>query len=1088
MPAHSIRQMAPDFVLIFDANYANITDMKTQKGILGAVVLAGLLSFSFSTSFAQGVGPFEWTRGLSLVLLSTNDAQSQVALRDAAERAGGRVGLIFPPKVLIGWFSQEAEQSIVMIPGVRGLYRSYVEPSSLGSMDEATLQAVQFFNSAVSGELERQLAGERRAQKGDPLMDDALPHPDVNYNDYIENLRGGFSGDIPRDLEEILGRMPLEVQGNSDNMVGTVTVTIFFVESNGSIDPNTYTWTTTAQNEILNKAASGLAWWVSQAGSYGKSLSFTIRNYPGSDVRCQTGYEPIIHPSTDAPLWVSQIMANFGYSSGSHISRVTAYNTWAKANYGTDWAYSAFVEYNPPPAADRFTNGYAAWAYLGGPYTNLLYRSFGWGFDIVFPHETGHIFWACDEYYEPGYGGCTSCGICSHGVINGNCEYCNPQSVPCMMKANSPYLCVYTPGQIGWFTTPLLQHFSHTIFDPLGNGNGIAEPGETVSMDVTLKNYGFEATGISATLSTSDSYITITSNSSTYPNIPLAGTGSSITDYVFSSLPGTPVGHLTNFILTIHATGYDVLDTFSVYIGETPVLLVDDDGGATYETYYQTAIASTGLNYLRWNVKTQGSPSLTELRKHRATVWFTSLETEFTLNGEDERNLTSYLNSGGTLLFSSQDYLFERFETFAKDILRVNDFTPDVNSSSETGVSGDPISSGMSLTMSYPFYNYSDDIVPGLNASRVFTNSTGNPGAIRFPSRGTAPYKAVFMAFPFEAISNQAAPNNRNTVMDRILDWLLLPQDYQPPVVSLISPNGNESWEAGTTHEIRWAASDSSGVDSIAIFCSVDGGFTYPDTITTSTPNDSSFMWVVPNSPSDSVLIKVVAYDRWLNTASDVSDGLFTIFAPDTIPPDVLVISPNGGEEWTVAEQDTIKWTATDASGVDSVSIYYSINSGASYPYLIAHGLPNSSSYVWTIPDTPSDSCRVKVVAYAEDDPPGYDESDTLFRIKYQIAVLDNPGNLIPARFYLAQNHPNPFNPVTGISFGLPAPAHVSLKIYSVSGKLISSLVEANLGAGVHDLTWDGRDDAGRVLASGIYLLKLHAGVFTETRKMVLLR
>ncbi|MDI6808721.1 MAG: T9SS type A sorting domain-containing protein [Candidatus Eisenbacteria bacterium] len=862
--------------------------MRTTTRLVFVAFLINLL-LCVSTAFGQGIGPFDWTRGLSLVLLSTDDVRFQASLRNGIELEGGRVALIFPPRVLMGWFSDERGRSLIGTPGVRGVFRGPIDVSSLDDIDASALQAINFFNSAVSGELEKKLAAEWKAQEPGVLRDDSYPHPEVSYFDYIENLKRAFSAQDSRGTDDVLWRLPREVEGNSDNMVGTVTVTFFFVESNGdSTDENKYTWSAPAHTEILNKAASGLAWWVSQANSYGRSLSFTIIDYPGTDSRCQTWYEPVLHPSTDAYNWVAEIMGKFGYT-GSHITRVAAYNTWARANYGTDWAYSVFVEYNPPPAPSQFTNGYAAWAYLGGPYTNLLYRSFGWSFDIVFTHESGHIFWACDEYYEAGYGGCTSCGICSHGVINGNCEYCNTQSVPCMMKANSPSLCTFTPGHIGWFSTPILAHFSHTTLDPLGNGNGIAEPGETISMGITLKNYGLSATGINATLTSADPYIKITSNSSSYPDIPIDKTGSSLVYYAFSSDPGTPTGHLVSFNLQIHAAGYDTVSTFDLYIGETPILLVDDDAGSSYETYYQSAIASTGLNYLLWSVKTSGSPTLAELMKHRATVWFTSAEAGFTLTGTDESNLTSYLNSGGTLFFSSQEYLSERFETFANEILRVENCMPDYwNNALEAGVAGDPISDGMNLHMHYPFTDYPDDIVPGVNASPVFMNSSNFAGALRFPSAGTAPYKVVFMAFPFEAIADSAAPNNKNTVMKKVLDWLLLPQDYQPPSVRVIAPNGKERWEIGTTQEIRWEASDSSGIDSVAILYSLDGGASYPDTITASTPNDSSFVWLIPDTVSENARVKVVACDKWLNSSADVSDSVFTIAVPASVNRHVL--------------------------------------------------------------------------------------------------------------------------------------------------------------------------------------------------------
>ncbi len=91
----------------------------------------------------------------------------------------------------------------------------------------------------------------------------------------------------------------------------------------------------------------------------------------------------------------------------------------------------------------------------------------------------------------------------------------------------------------------------------------------------------------------------------------------------------------------------------------------------------------------------------------------------------------------------------------------------------------------------------------------------------------------------------------------------------------------------------------------------------------------------------------------------------------------------------------------------------------------------------------------------------------------------------VPQRFSLLQNYPNPFNPETNISFSLPEESEVSLKIYNLKGQLVKILANSRLGAGVHNLTWKGKDESGTDVSSGIYFYKLVAGRYSETRKMV---
>ena len=93
-----------------------------------------------------------------------------------------------------------------------------------------------------------------------------------------------------------------------------------------------------------------------------------------------------------------------------------------------------------------------------------------------------------------------------------------------------------------------------------------------------------------------------------------------------------------------------------------------------------------------------------------------------------------------------------------------------------------------------------------------------------------------------------------------------------------------------------------------------------------------------------------------------------------------------------------------------------------------------------------------------------------------------------PEASYLTQNYPNPFNPLTRIEFGLSAPAHVSLRVYNAVGRLVRVLVDEPRPAARYEEVWDGRDAAGRQVASGMYFYRLDAGIFTDTRKMILLR
>jgi hypothetical protein len=95
----------------------------------------------------------------------------------------------------------------------------------------------------------------------------------------------------------------------------------------------------------------------------------------------------------------------------------------------------------------------------------------------------------------------------------------------------------------------------------------------------------------------------------------------------------------------------------------------------------------------------------------------------------------------------------------------------------------------------------------------------------------------------------------------------------------------------------------------------------------------------------------------------------------------------------------------------------------------------------------------------------------------------------MPATYELSQNFPNPFNPSTTIRYGLPKEERVILTIYNALGEEVLTLVDDEAQkAGYHVAIWDGRNHAGQIVASGVYIYKLRVGSFTSIKKMALIR
>jgi YD repeat-containing protein len=119
-----------------------------------------------------------------------------------------------------------------------------------------------------------------------------------------------------------------------------------------------------------------------------------------------------------------------------------------------------------------------------------------------------------------------------------------------------------------------------------------------------------------------------------------------------------------------------------------------------------------------------------------------------------------------------------------------------------------------------------------------------------------------------------------------------------------------------------------------------------------------------------------------------------------------------------------------------------------------------------------------------------YDASSNITSIVVAPPALDAGGEApigAPKAFAFGSSVPNPFAATTGLTYALPAAARVNLAIYDTAGRGVRRLVDAVQAPGYYVARWDGRDESGRSVANGMYFLRLVAGEFEGTRRVVLL-
>ena len=233
---------------------------------------------------------------------------------------------------------------------------------------------------------------------------------------------------------------------------------------------------------------------------------------------------------------------------------------------------------------------------------------------------------------------------------------------------------------------------------------------------------------------------------------------------------------------------------------------------------------------------------------------------------------------------------------------------------------------------------------------------------------------------------------------------------------------------------------------------------------------------------------------------SDYVNQNFT--AVDILAPTVILQTPNGGESYIPGQQDTIRWIAADNVGVTCICLYFSSDGGQNWSAISVQE-PNDSTFQWCVPEITSNSCRIKIIAYDHGGNFASDISDDDFSIN-PAAVQQGTNTTVPRVFSLSQNYPNPFvpigetdfwlvkladNPQTCIQYGLPHATKVKLEIFNLLGQSVRILKDEFQSSGCYAVYWDGRDENGNLLPSGVYVYQLVAeGVGTMRKKMMLLR
>ncbi|MDP2207498.1 MAG: M12 family metallo-peptidase, partial [Bacteroidota bacterium] len=204
-----------------------------------------------------------------------------------------------------------------------------------------------------------------------------------------------------------------------------------------------------------------------------------------------------------------------------------------------------------------------------------------------------------------------------------------------------------------------------------------------------------------------------------------------------------------------------------------------------------------------------------------------------------------------------------------------------------------------------------------------------------------------------------------------------------PSSITVISPNGGESWIMGTNQSITWT---STGVTNVKIEYTTNNGTNWL-TIAESVPaSPASYLWTVPTTATTQAQVRVSS--ATVSSLSDISNNVFSI----QFPPSITLVSPNGSDLFPIGFERTVQWSSVNISG--SVKIELSRDEGSNYEVLFANS-PNDGSENWVVSGIVTEQARLKISSIAL--PTVFDSSEANFFIRNAaITVLSPNGGETP--------------------------------------------------------------------------------------------
>jgi YVTN family beta-propeller protein len=277
--------------------------------------------------------------------------------------------------------------------------------------------------------------------------------------------------------------------------------------------------------------------------------------------------------------------------------------------------------------------------------------------------------------------------------------------------------------------------------------------------------------------------------------------------------------------------------------------------------------------------------------------------------------------------------------------------------------------------------------------------------------------------------------------------------------------------QPGQPVTVTWTSPDGYEIDEVDIFWTPDDGETW-NAIAEKIPDNGYTLWIAPESEHNECRVMVVLYDKGDILGIGLSPEPFIISFPVAV-----AISRFHGE----ADEGgvVLKWETSSEVNTTGFNLLRSVEEDGDYDlvtkeYVPAKGLASGAEYEYSDGEVSINTTYWYVLKEVSG------EDSKLVFGPYKV--------IVKAPFSLSQNMPNPFNPVTTIRFTVPEDSDVNLTVYDVAGRRVKTLVNGHRKADFYRVIWEGTNNNGSRVASGVYFYRLTAGKNMMSTKMVLLR